>query len=349
MRKLAKIVSIDSIHPIENADAIEVAIVGGWKVVTKKGEYSVGDLAVYLEIDSWVPTELAPFLSKGKEPKEFNGVKGERLRTMRLRGQISQGLLLSRLVALDKVGEIHEDMDVTELLNIQKWERAPDTRSSEGFKANGKPKGSFPERIHKTDQERVQNIKRELREAIESGERFEVTEKMEGSSMTVYKIDGVFGVCSRNIDLTRQSGNSFWDLAIRLNLEEKMTNYDNIALQGELVGPGVQGNIYGLTQHEFLMFDVFDVEEGKYVLPPLRYTIGDELDLYHAPILHFSPTLKELGLETMDNVIDFADGDSDFPHGTTGLPVKREGLVFKSTTRDFSFKAISNAYLLSEK
>ena len=195
MRKLAKIVSIDSINPIEIADAIEVAIVGGCKVVTKKGDYSVGDLAVYLEIDSWVPTELAPFLSKGKEPKEFNGVKGERLRTMRLRGQISQGLLLSRLVALNKVGEIHEDMDVTELLNIQKWERAPDTRSSNAFKANGKPKGNFPERIHKTDQERVQNIKRELREAIESGERFEVTEKMEGSSMTVYKIDGVFGVC----------------------------------------------------------------------------------------------------------------------------------------------------------
>jgi RNA ligase (TIGR02306 family) len=61
MRKLASIRVIDSIDPIVGADAIEVATVGGWKIVVKKGEFAVGDLAVYLEIDSWVPTELAPF------------------------------------------------------------------------------------------------------------------------------------------------------------------------------------------------------------------------------------------------------------------------------------------------
>jgi RNA ligase (TIGR02306 family) len=94
MRKLASIRRIDSIDPIVDADAIEVATVGGWKIVVKKGEFAVGDLAVYLEIDSWVPTELAPFLSKGKEPREFEGIKGERLRTVKLRGTLSQGLLL---------------------------------------------------------------------------------------------------------------------------------------------------------------------------------------------------------------------------------------------------------------
>ena len=95
MRKMATIRKIDSIRPIPGADAIECAIVGGWTCVVKKGEYTVGDLAVYLEIDSWVPTELAPFLSKGKEPRVFDGIKGERLRTVKLRGQLSQGLLLS--------------------------------------------------------------------------------------------------------------------------------------------------------------------------------------------------------------------------------------------------------------
>jgi RNA ligase (TIGR02306 family) len=94
MRKLATIRRIADIQPIEGADAIEVATVDGWKVVIKKNEFKVGDLAVYLEIDSWIPHELAPFLSKGQEPREYNGVKGERLRTIKLRGTTSQGLLL---------------------------------------------------------------------------------------------------------------------------------------------------------------------------------------------------------------------------------------------------------------
>ena len=90
IRKLASIAEITYIKPIEGADAIECAIVnGGWPVVVKKGEYQVGDVAIYLEIDSWVPHKLAPFLSKGQEPREYNGVKGERLRTVKLRGPLS--------------------------------------------------------------------------------------------------------------------------------------------------------------------------------------------------------------------------------------------------------------------
>ena len=91
---MSQIVRIDAVDSIPGADAIEVATVGGWKVVVKKGEFSVGDLAVYAEVDSWIPTELAPFLSNGKEPRIYNGVLGERLRTVTLKKQISQGLLL---------------------------------------------------------------------------------------------------------------------------------------------------------------------------------------------------------------------------------------------------------------
>lgn len=94
-RKLACVKRIDDLLAIEGADKIEVAVVGGWKVVVKKGDFKKGELAVYLEIDSWVPTEVAPFLTKsGHEPKEYNGVKGERLKSKKLRGIVSQGLLL---------------------------------------------------------------------------------------------------------------------------------------------------------------------------------------------------------------------------------------------------------------
>ena len=104
MRKLATIRCISAIHPIPDADAIEVAQVDNWKVVVKKGEYRVGDLVVYCEVDSWIPHELAPFLSKGQEPREYEGIKGERLRTVKLRGTTSQGLILP----LSVLGDINQ-------------------------------------------------------------------------------------------------------------------------------------------------------------------------------------------------------------------------------------------------
>ena len=95
MRKLASVRVIDAISVIPGADAIEVATIGGWDVVVKKGEYKPGDIAVYFEVDSWIPTTLASFLTKpGQEPREYKGIKGERLKTVKLRGQLSQGLLL---------------------------------------------------------------------------------------------------------------------------------------------------------------------------------------------------------------------------------------------------------------
>ena len=157
MRKMATIRKIDAIGPIEGADAIEVATVGGWKVVIKKGEFSVGDLAVYCEIDSWIPTEIAPFLSKGKEPREFEGVKGERLRTVKLRGQLSQGLLLPyNILPFDSQGVMVEGNDVSELMNIQKWEMAVPAQLA------GQVRGNYPSVIPKTDQERSKTLSKKL-------------------------------------------------------------------------------------------------------------------------------------------------------------------------------------------
>jgi RNA ligase (TIGR02306 family) len=197
MRKLATIRKIEELNPIEGADKIELATVGGWKVVCQKGLYNVGDLAVYFEIDSWIPHAVAPFLTKPEHfPKVFDGVEGERLKTIKLRGQLSQGLLMP-LAEISKFFSVtphwSEDEDVTEILGIKKWEKAIPAQLA------GVCKGNFPSLIPKTDQERVQNLKKEIQAA--QGLVFEVTEKLEGSSMTCYLIDGEFGVCSRNMNL----------------------------------------------------------------------------------------------------------------------------------------------------
>jgi RNA ligase (TIGR02306 family) len=340
MRKLATIRKIDALTPIVGADAIECATVGGWKVVVKKGEYSVGDRAVYCEIDSWIPTELAPFLSKGKEPREFEGIKGERLRTVKLRGQLSQGLLLPLAEVISIAGctsPIQEGDDVSEWLNIQKWEMPMNAQLA------GMARGNFPSVIPKTDQERVQNLKREIAQAITDKLQFEVTEKLEGSSMTVYLIDGVFGVCSRNLDLKETTDNTFWQVARRDDIESKMRTVvgTDFAIQGELIGPGIQGNIYKLSKPEFRVFDVYNISGGFYVTPNKRQTLITMMGLLHVHVISVD---KDLGVGSVEEILQWAEGASKL-NGKQ----EREGIVFKEVNGGMTFKAISNKYLLGEK
>lgn len=335
MRKLATIRKIDDLRPIEGADAIECAIVGGWKVVAQKGLYQIGDLAVYFEIDSWIPNTIAPFLTKGKDPREFEGIKGERLKTVRLRGQLSQGLLmpLAEIMKIEDAATLYieEGADITEFLNIKKWEKPINAQLA------GVCKGNFPTLIPKTDQERAQNLKKEIEAA--QGLVFEVTEKLEGSSMTVYRIDGEFGVCSRNMDLKRDENNSFWKVAIEQDIENKMSFSDNFAIQGELVGPGVQGNIYKLSKLEFRVFDIYDIKEGAYMNPSDRQDIIERMGLTHVPILDDYFILND----SIDDLLTLAEGKSRL------ADVEREGIVFKQVDGGMTFKAISNKYLLGEK
>lgn len=337
-RMMAWISRVNEIKAIENADAIEAYRVGGWWVVDKKASYKVGELVVYISIDSWVPTELAPFLSKGKEPREFEGVRGERLRTVKLRGTTSQGLLLPLSILPDSLKQHPsfwdevDGFDVTDILGIKKWEMPIPTQLA------GLMKGPLPTQIPKTDQERVQN----LVEEIKAGGTFEVTEKLEGSSMTVYRIQGEFGVCSRNIELIEDANNSFWKVALRDKINEKMCEVDpywDWAIQGELIGPGIQGNIYGLKELEFRVFDVYNIQTGEYITPHGRRTLIENMGLNHVPMIDDNFVL----VENVDGILEMAEGTSQL------APVEREGIVFKEVNGGFSFKSVSNRYLIGEK
>lgn len=340
-RVLATTRVIDQIDPIPGANAIDVATVGGWKVVVKKNQFNVGDLVVYLEIDSWVPKEVAPFLFKGRK---FNDIEGERLRTVKLRGQVSQGLILPLNVLPANYftdDDVEVNADVTDILGITKYEKALSANLA------GVARGNFPSFIRKTDQERIQNLKRDLSRWLDpSLDRryvWEVTEKLDGCSMTVYWDEGQFGVCSRNLDLVETEGNAFWQTANSLDLRTKLNQYRrDIAIQGELVGPGIQGNKYKLNELTFFVFDMWDIREQQYLSATQREPLVTLFGLKHVPVLSNGFTIEPSC--TIDALITLADGDSVLTKG-----VRREGLVFKSITSDDSFKVISNAWLLKNE
>jgi len=342
MRKLATIRQIDAVRPIPDADAIECAVVGGWTVVVKKGEFAPGDAAVYCEIDSWIPTALAPFLSRGQAPRVYNGIAGERLRTVKLRGQLSQGLLLRYQDYPLVFDEFHktrlagnDPFDVTELLGIVKWEAPIPAQLA------GEVRGVFPGFIPKTDQERVQNLSAEFAEYTELA--WEVTEKLDGASMTVYVNDDDFGVCSRNFNLRDTATNTLWRVANRDQIITAIIESGrNLAVQGELIGEGIQGNPYRLKGQSFLVFDIYDIDAGHYLRPAERQLFCSDYELQHVPVIaHTSRLLDTLGIASLASVLKFAEG-----HSVLHAPAEREGVVFKCTDRPLSFKAISNRFLL---
>lgn len=356
-RKLVTIRTVSDLQPIEGADQIEVAHVDGWKCVVKKGDFKVGDLAVYFEIDSILPD---------RPEFEFMRHRRFRVRTVKLRGQVSQGLLMPILTIFPTEAVTHENgveevtyysfesgMDVTERVGVVKYEvpLPPDLAA--------RVRGNFPSFIPKTDQERCQNIVKEL-QALQ-GTHFEITEKLDGSSMTVYWENGNFGVCSRNLDLkegdTPEESCTQWKVARAMDLEFKLTATGrNLALQGELVGEGVQKNRYGLKGQQFRIFDIYDIDDQRYLTSLERTLYIGMLDLTnsHVPLIHDDYVLEH----SVEELLTMADGRTElYTLGGDGLPtrplVKREGLVFKSKDlvkgNTFSFKAISNAFLLDEE
>jgi RNA ligase (TIGR02306 family) len=340
MRKMATVQSISEIRKHPNADNLEIAIINGWQSVVRKGEFSPNEFIVYCEIDSWIPHEIAPFLSKGQEPKEYNGVIGNRLRTITLRGELSQGLLLkSSVIGKDQV--LMPGSDVSSVLNIQKWE-APIPRT-----LSGEVVGKFPTHlVPKTDQERIQNIF----EGLNQNDLWEVTLKVDGSSMTVIHFDEQFRVCSRNWELKiNQENEKNSMITTYKNLESEFTKlvsnlktkfgHSDWAFQGELFGPGIQGNKENMKELQFALFDIYDIKNKLYLNAIDRRMVVFESGITHIPVLRTAGKTPE----TIQAALDFADG----PSINNSI---REGLVFKNLNdTSISFKVINNKFLLKQK
>lgn len=351
-RKLASIRKIITIEPIEGADLIEVATVNSWKVVVKKNDFKVDDLVIYCEIDSLLPIrEEFEFLRKSSYKKQSDGTEGFRLKTIKLRGQISQGLILP-LFALgeeyvsDKLypyvmfgDESVIGTDLTEELGIIKYDPAIPAVLS------GLAKGNFPvELVKKTDEERVQNLKQ--RDWIDMKKHtYYITEKLDGSSATFIYHNGEFRVCSRNLELAETEGNTYWRVARELDLENKiktlLPNENSIALQGELIGEGIQGNPYKIKGQTVRFFNIYNIEAQEYYnLTIFRYLLN-KLGLESVPIISAEAYLPN----TIDELVEGVNGIKS----QLNKDAEAEGHVIRSLDMKISFKVINNNFLLNEK
>ena len=364
-RQLARVVVLDDVVPHVNSDNLELAIIGGWQCVVKKGEFQKGSKAIYIEVDAAVPLDSPTFaFLEGRNNVTLDGKRYARVKTIKLRKEISQGLV----IPLD--GNPQEDTDMTDRLGIVKYEKPEErARNSIGAPKSGSTALGFPKFIPKTDQNRVQNITHMYNKAVQDGELFEKTFKLDGSSLTVWIKDGVVGVASRNVGfrmedekigfftavknffktkkwvrVIKADDNQFTQAAEAAGVVGALREFhertgQNIAFQGELVGPSIQGNFEGVDKNQYFIYDVFDIDAQEYLLPDERRLLVAEYGLDHCPIADPETVL----LPSVQEAIADADG----PSGLNGK--YREGFVYKSTTRDFSFKVISNSYLLKEE
>lgn len=370
MRKLASIQVISDIKPHPNADSLELAIILGWQVVVKKGEHKVGDKVVYIEVDSILP----------QRPEfDFLAPKKYRIRIIKLRGERSEGIIFP-LSILPKTN-YDVGTDVTKELKVEKFLTKEERRDR--VVREVKPKGLvqkilkllglfntplgykvrglvlpdwqwFPKYVSKTDETRIQNKP----QVLSDGLYYLITEKIEGTSAT-YGIDekNKVTVATRNYAITPKRIKTDPDLqryvkvAESLGILEKLPVWKKelgaktMALQGEMVGPGITGNIYGLTEDDFYLFNL--VIDGR------NYSVhnGDKAELIDKVIKRV-PVLGSFhadGKTTVDAILDAATFSSKIDNTTDTLA---EGMVLRAFNERgqlaSSFKVVSPEYLLKK-
>jgi hypothetical protein len=366
--------------PIEGADRIELALVDGWQCVVKKGEFMEGDFCVYFEVDSILPAS-APWAEFMKERKY-------RVKTAKFRKALSQGLALPLhtfhnygLTDWEPLGK-----DVTELLGVTKHDPEGDKERRQAISSKSqKPwwaktylggklwdllhprRGGWPEWLRKTDETRIQNIVGLDRMMV--GSQWYCTEKLDGQSITVYYnrevktglfSKGAGGVCSRNIHYPKPVNNDWWAWALKNGILERLKVYCeehkvSLALQGELVGPGIRDNKYRFPEQNVFVFNVWDINKQEYLPLHEKIAVIDALNLIHVPMLTELTRIINDVVETKvwkgaselrEFILGMAEGYSKVAWFSKDA-ILSEGIVIRKLDDDgVSFKAISNIWLL---
>jgi RNA ligase (TIGR02306 family) len=253
---------------------------------------------------------------------------------------LSQGLAMP--LSIIPTGEYEIGTDVTTLVGVTKYEPVVPAHLS------GMAKGNFPAFLHKTDETRLQSEPKVLDEAISKGLVLVGTLKMDGTSFTAYRRDDEFGVCSRNLDLKETEGNAHWRMARKLKLEEILRSEPhNLSIQGEIVGPSIQANRLGLSESKLYLFNLFDIDTGKYLSHNELSVFAKKHGLNVVPTVYRLDFGGVVGPRDVNHLLNIAN-NLNYDNGTPA-----EGIVWRSMCETYSdvlkgrmsFKTISNRFL----
>lgn len=332
IRKIVSFKTVEKIKPIENADAIELVCFGGWQVVVKKDEFKVGDKVIYFEIDSFLPKGIKQFAflveksSKKALDEKGNEVEGHVLKSIRLRGALSQGLVL-KPEDFDK--ELNTQKDLEDYfyneLGVFKYEKPVPLDSS--------IIGNYPSFTVKTDSERVQNLSDEILQKLKKSATWKATEKVDGTSSTWWKDENnKIHVASRNYEISIVKDSAHYKIIKDYKLDEILK--PNEVIKGEIAGEGIQKNPLKLQGKKLL---IFDWESSNRELP--KELEEFKVKTYDLPFP-----------ETVEEAIAQAYGLKSLLNPN----VQAEGIVWWNKERELfeeldfrpNFKAINNKYLL---
>jgi RNA ligase (TIGR02306 family) len=310
----------------------------GWECVSKVGEFGEGDPCVYFEIDSLLPEEERyEFLRRSSYKPDL---KRFRLKTVRMRGQLSHGLALP-LALFPEADGLPVGHDLTEALGVEKYEPLIPSQIAGDAR-------SFSWPIDKTDEVRVQQDDEYGFLGRLSGTPYYISLKLDGTSCSfiVDPRDGDFHACGRNYSYRRNPNHSFWQVADRHSIEDALRSLGGeIAVQGEVVGPGIQKNPLGLKRAEFHAFNFVHVPSRRRLPLDESLSIAERIGVPFVPILERGESF----FYSMAEVLEKARGKyrDHFPLARESQ--EREGIVVRSLCGSVSFKAINNDFLLAEK
>ena len=383
-RALAYPVIVDEVKPIPNYDRVEHVRVGGWWMVCHKGDFHVGDKALYIETDSLVPSDDERFAFL--EPKKY------KVKTIKLCKVYSQGLLMPlNLFPELRDKDVHED--VTKLLGIKYYVAEDNVRkakSNPNAKYNNmcarnknlakkkwwkwlmkrawgrkllfvffgrkkdNPKG-FPTWIKKTDEDRIENCLWML----DDKNPYVVTEKIDGTSTTVFldttgrKPD--FGVCSRNVrqvDMDEENyhskdagGNVYWEMVVKYHMEDALKKIANERDTKRVV---IQGETYG----EAVQANPYKISERRFaafnlILDGVRLGSIEAKNILAEYEIPFVPIIDD------NYILPDKDDFEEFKKSADGKSVinkkvLREGFVYRSQDGQRSFKNVSRKFLMAK-
>lgn len=303
---IEKVIRLDS---IEQADKLELATVKGWKVVVKKGTVSVGDLVVFIPIDTIVNIQKP----------HFSFLKDERIRTMRIRGVFSQGLILPS-TSLEK--EIRDAMEWTEsnssnvadVIGVKKFEKEQPQQHQQHTVPSYVP---FPlDVIPRTNEDNLQSSPQSVEEII--NKEIYITKKLDGSSMTLLWRDERFTVCSRNIVVYDIDGDNEivrlqHDMVTFVLLHDWRSSFrgKHLGIQGEFCGPKINANRMQLTENIFYVFNLYCLETNKLFTKTDTAHLCEHHGFQTVPILFegtFTSVWDSVRLQQFANEVTYGKG-----------------------------------------